>query len=134
VIIEFDTTFTNELYPKVVDWLETSLSFRTSSKISWRSENTIHPRSYLKDRFDNICNDYKELVPSDSNLPINEILCIGGATWHSFRIKYFDRKQNGTVLTLEKGVVVLDNADAIMLKLTLGDVKIKVHDEDGETA
>jgi hypothetical protein len=132
VIIEFDTTYEDEPHLSVIDWLDAELGTRTNSNIGWHTPNSVHFQ-YVKGVFDKLCILYKGFVPSDQNLPINEILWIGGPNWNSFRVKYAERLAGAHIIH-EKCVVVLDAMDAIKLKLTLDNVKIKVHEEGGETA
>lgn len=130
MIIQFNTSVLAVVYVDVTDWLCEQLGPMVSSMFASKPGDLAHPYCQSHAVFANLKAMYLEKVPTDSNLEITEILHETGYTWETYRIKYAERIKflltkpergygDSAILLLEKLIVVLSDADAVMMKLAL---------------
>ena len=130
VIIQFNTSVLAVVYVDVTNWLHEQLGPMVSLMQADKPGGLAHPAHTGHAIFANLKAMYLEKVPTDSNLEITEICHEVGDTWETYRIKYAERikflvtkpergVEDFAILTLEQLIVVLSDADAVMMKLAL---------------
>lgn len=136
MILEFDTSDTNDVHPELLNWLRDHLSSLKNRRVLWPAKSIALRDLYgtTQEDFWVCLDEYKTIVPADADLRVDEIMEEVGLNWVMYRIKYlaeaFQSENIPVYQTSEKVVVIVDDANAIMLKMAFlgrAEFKMKVH-------